>query len=632
MAAVRCALAVSMLALGALVPSLHAADKEDIDKAVAAGVKYLKSIQAQDGTWDYEHGDRKAGATALAGLALLECDVDPEDPVVQKAARVVRRLSPELNQTYGLSLCILFLDRLGDADDVPLIVSMAVRLQAGQNSAGGWSYSCPKTGPTELKRLAEVIKKKEEKAAPKKGELSRHGDDEKPARDQRDADALAKERQGQIEVIQRDLEPEPRMDATGVGDNSNTQFAILSLWVARRHGVPVDKTLGRIDARFRASQNADGSWGYTTSGGLVIVNGNGAAMTCAGLLGLAAGHGVASQTVLKARNADNKDDKETPTEARSKKAPLDPSKDAAIKAGLKALGSFIGDPPANGQRASFPTVTTLGATYVKKSFYFLWSLERVAVAFGLDTIDKKDWFAWSAALVLQEQKSDGSWAGEYGRGGVDTSFALLVLRRANLARDLTTLLKGRITESGRVTLKAGGGNDPDPKEPTKRKSHEKPPESPSEAERLAAELVQAVPAKQERLLEDLRESKGAVHTQALLSAIPKLEGDVKKKARDALAERMSRMTAATVRERLGDDNAEMRRAAALACAMREEKEHIPRLIELLDDPETQVARAAYAGLKSLSGKDFGPAKDAGRAEIAKAIAAWRAWWKEQGGK
>ena len=50
-------------------------------------------------------------------------------------------------------------------------------------------------------------------------------------------------------------------------DNSNTQFATLALWVARRHGLPVDHALARIDSRFRHSQGADGGWGYRYAAG-----------------------------------------------------------------------------------------------------------------------------------------------------------------------------------------------------------------------------------------------------------------------------------------------------------------------------------------------------------------------------
>src|SRR5205814_1064799 len=83
-----------------------------------------------------------------------------------------------------------------------------------------------------------------------------------------------------------------------VGDNSNTQFAVLALWAARRHGIPVENALSRTTLRFRNSQNGDGGWGYRPEGsGLTAGLGFGGStpsMICAGLLGVALGHGLAS--------------------------------------------------------------------------------------------------------------------------------------------------------------------------------------------------------------------------------------------------------------------------------------------------------------------------------------------------
>src|SRR5205823_12626596 len=79
------------------------------------------------------------------------------------------------------------------------------------------------------------------------------------------------------------------------GDNSNTQFAILALWVARRHGVPADDALRRAEYRFRRS-HVNGTWGYLRQG---IDPAGRRAMTCAGLLGLATGIGVRRQSRLK---------------------------------------------------------------------------------------------------------------------------------------------------------------------------------------------------------------------------------------------------------------------------------------------------------------------------------------------
>jgi hypothetical protein len=66
--------------------------------------------------------------------------------------------------------------------------------------------------------------------------------------------------------------------------------------------------------------------------------------------------------------------------------------------------------------------------------------------------------------------------------------------------------------------------------------------------------------------------------------------------------------------------------------MKEDRTHVPRLIELLEDPEAPVAHAAHAALKALSGQDFGPGPEAARADVARAVAAWKDWWSKSGGK
>src|SRR5207253_8845134 len=92
----------------------------------------------------------------------------------------------------------------------------------------------------------------------------------------------------------------------------------------------------------------------------------------------------------------------------------------------------------------------------------------------------------------------------------------------------------------------------------------------------------------------------------------------------------SRMKATTLRDKFIEDDLEIRRAAALASAMNEDKSFVPDLIKLLDDAEPPVTRAAHAALKALTNKDFGPSDDASRAERKKAIAEWKSWWSQQG--
>jgi len=621
------------------VAAVRAADQDAINRAVERGVTYLKNTQQADGTWGYP----QVGATALAGLTLIECDVPPSDAAVQKAADHVRRASVHLTHTYSLALSILFLDRLGEEADVPIIESLTVRLLAGQNGNGGWTYQCPDVPDTEARRLAGLLKQRSELTTrPKAGDLQRTTD--KPGDPQRSATQrkLSAEIRQQLEIINRAAGQRP---ANGADDNSNTQFATLALWVARRHGLPTDGALALINARFRGSQNGDGGWDYShrlRTSGLMHGGQSTATMTCAGLLGLAVAHGAASEAALRTAKAKESD---KPKEGDKGAKLPDPTRDPAVRAGLVALGSSIGHPVGKKRAQEVPHLARGGRVY-----YFLWSLERVAVALGLKTIGGKDWYGWGSEVLTANQQADGSWQGDFAGGGVDTCFALLFLRRANLARDLTLALRGKIEDPGEVVLSSGGIGGEGVKQRLGLKSALESPDmfggtktegdaprgvkpaaetNETEATRLSRRLVDASGEKQTQLIAELRDGKGVLYTDALAGAIPRLEGDSRKKAREALAERLSRMTSATLGVKLDDDDPEVRRAAALALAMKEDRAHVGRLIELLDDRETTVTRAAHAALRSLSNEDFGPGADATRDERNQAMAAWRAWWKEK---
>jgi HEAT repeat protein len=123
-------------------------------------------------------------------------------------------------------------------------------------------------------------------------------------------------------------------------------------------------------------------------------------------------------------------------------------------------------------------------------------------------------------------------------------------------------------------------------------------------------LVNATFEQQDGLLEELRKGKGPEYTQALVAAIGQLSGKARKKARRTLAERLTRFTSTTLLAYLGSENAELRRAAALALGMKDEKDHIAELIDLLEDPDPSVAQAADAALKSLTSRDSIPGRQA----------------------
>ncbi len=379
------------------------AQQRKIDDAIAAGVWYLKDHAQPTGGWA---GNEYVGFAALAGLTLLECGVPDTDPIIQNAAALVRRQTIQLGKdtragdrigsirigggnhvAYQVALAILFLDRLGAYEDDDLIRYLALCVMAAQHpTEGAWSYNCPELERAMVPRLQQML-----------------ADEGQSLQDWRGA-AL----HGATTFNPGD---------EGSWDNSNTQFALLALWVARRHQVPVDKSLALAEKHFRATQlsgpqadpdgnnqDLDGSWYYAPARRSWS---RWPSMTCSGLLGLAVGHGI------------------THDRAEKKDKPLD---DEAIRRGLAMLAREIDRP----DERRGPDV------------YYLWSLQRVGVIFELNSIDGKDWYAWGVNILLPLQHNDGGW---HDGGFVlsqpipATCFALLFLKRANLAKDLTDKLQ-----------------------------------------------------------------------------------------------------------------------------------------------------------------------------------------------
>ena len=252
-------------------------------------------------------------------------------------------------------------------------------------------------------------------------------------------------------------------------------------------------------------------------------------------------------------------------------------------------------------------------------YYFLWSLERVAVAFSLDKIDGLDWYLLGCRRILPAQMPTGFWTGRYGNE-IDTSLALLFLSRSNFTKDLTDVF------GGKAELKTD-----DKKAPSAEMKTDSPPVAPvSQTKRLVEELLKATRDKQTSMLDQYRDAKGVDYTDALAQLIPQLHDEIQKGKRGPFGRAIARMTAATLKERLKDSDVELRRAAAIACAMKEDKTLIPDLIQALDDKEPWVVRAAGVALSRLTGKDFGPKADATPTERATAVKAWKEWWKGQG--
>ena len=116
------------------------------------------------------------------------------------------------------------------------------------------------------------------------------------------------------------------------------------------------------------------------------------------------------------------------------------------------------------------------------------------------------------------------------------------------------------------------------------------------------------------------------------SAASTYEGDTQRLARDLLTRQLSDLGSTALKQKLKDDRAEVRAAAARAVAGK--GLHFERtLLDLLTDEESSVRQAGHDALVRLcKGQDFGPKPDATEAEQKQAAAKWRSWLDKQNGR
>jgi hypothetical protein len=381
-------------------------DQKKVNAAIDRGITYLKGqLEEANGGKDkvtqYGHStaEMQSGYVALMALTLLECDVPATDAQIQKAAETIRKSMNDDVSTYDLSVAIMFLERLGDPRDRRLIELFALRLVAGQTEGGNWDYGCKPLSDADHIAL--------------RGYLSTAnygiGAAGATAKNKAAADGLPDSLKGLAVVRWCSGDNLPIGHG---GNNSTTQFGLLGLWVAQRSGVPVFPAMAMCAAHFRASQKNVGTWTYSFDDPNTPYT-----MTCAGLLGLAVGRSLDVQLT-----------------ARDKKAGR--VKDPAVNKGMKFVANSIAASRLGAQMGTTPG----GQGMYLGRFYYFWCLERVAVIYGLDKIGGQDWYDMASKQLVEAQKEGGQWEDIF-PGAVDTCFALLVLKRANVAKDLTKTIE-----------------------------------------------------------------------------------------------------------------------------------------------------------------------------------------------
>ncbi|MCZ6571693.1 MAG: hypothetical protein O7C98_00830 [Planctomycetota bacterium] len=324
--------------------------------AVHFGVQFLRQDLLEDGACLWPSSDYipcTVGATALAVYTLRAAGVPAGDPAIRKALKetlltVQPPRPPGLprgleDYTYAVSLLTMALVSVDAQEYRPLVDVLVAKLQGGQLQNGRWTYHCGAAGPGAT---------------------------------------------GQ------------RVQTSGEGDNSNSQYGVLGLRAARRAGVAVEQaTWERAARHWRTTANRRGGWGYGPKG----TSYREISMTAAGVASLAlcleGMHGPGAGNLVH-------------TEQR-------------IARGLVRLGQLL-----------------LEHGLEKEELYALYTLERACRLTGTRAFDDFDWYREGALRLLRVQRDSGAWGDPRARGvavgrgygeAVDTAYAVLFLRRATTA-------------------------------------------------------------------------------------------------------------------------------------------------------------------------------------------------------
>ena len=130
------------------VPVHAAATKEDVERAIRDGIRYLKQEQKPDGSWEDISQQAKTGTTSLITLALLTAGEKTDSPCIRKALAHLRRFRPEdLRSTYAIGLQTMVFQLAEPERDQLRIAANAAWLEAAQikpgqrGAVGSWTYT-----------------------------------------------------------------------------------------------------------------------------------------------------------------------------------------------------------------------------------------------------------------------------------------------------------------------------------------------------------------------------------------------------------------------------------------------------------------------------------------------------------
>ena len=149
---------LTLALLAGLAPSLATAQvtREEVEKAIRDGVRFLISRQNPNGSWTDADQRAHTGTTGLVTLALLTAGEKPDSPAIRRALEYLEGFSAaQLNSTYAVSLQTMVFAAADPARFRIPIAGNVAWLERAQIKGGDHNVNWPGTWTYEIQKLSQ---------------------------------------------------------------------------------------------------------------------------------------------------------------------------------------------------------------------------------------------------------------------------------------------------------------------------------------------------------------------------------------------------------------------------------------------------------------------------------------------
>jgi len=360
-----------------LPPELQA----QVNDAISKGTEYLYRYVTMEelpgmSITDYSKFDHTMRYADLILYTLAHCGVatnEDWDKFVKKITEL------KLDKIYHVSLQAMALEHIDRDKYQQRIADCAQYLVDNQCKNGQWAYGSERGSPRWVKTGKEKIVVT--------GDGKSSGGQNNPPPKTYSGSTQSKK------ITPIKITGTPQGPPTG--DNSNSQYAILGLKACIESNISVpDATLQSAKKWFLASQNKDGSWGYSSLG---FTGAPGYGSMTLGAIG--------SLIILRYHLKETKD----------------LNKEAWFTNGIKWItGKYTVSKNPEGDQGWL--------------YYYLYTMERLGVLADQEKIGDNNWYLDGAKYLVEKQSESGEWNSSIS----DTCFALLFLTKATKPLKIVT--------------------------------------------------------------------------------------------------------------------------------------------------------------------------------------------------